>query len=180
LCFFYFFFFFFFFFFFGTASDYYGSDLDENADTATPASANRRKHRASVAVQRMAEYFSIHYPISAQNIFASYNGLPPHWMARLRRYNREEGRWVEKGPVVLMILPCRKEPGEGGRGGEWEARLVAHFAFGTQSAVINMPSECMLLLYFNIVHVVFLHEVLGITVVTNFFFTKILFFHLIL
>ncbi|KAJ3110549.1 hypothetical protein HDU96_006489 [Phlyctochytrium bullatum] len=120
------------------ASDYFPSDIEENEDRATPASTSRRRERAEKIVHRMKSYFEERYRVPSHNLFDVVNPaaggerLPCSWLARLRRFNPEEGRWVEKGPVVAMLLPCRPEA-------PWEARLVAHYTFGTMSAAVNMP-----------------------------------------
>ncbi|KAJ3297134.1 hypothetical protein HDU76_006647 [Blyttiomyces sp. JEL0837] len=138
------------------ASDYYPSDLEETKDCATPASHNRRQHRALTTIRVMANHYLTTMPIPSSNLFVQTplhlltpinpsfysaatahlfqmpGSVPPHWMARLRRYNEEEGRWVEKGPIVIMIVPCRNES-------PWEARIVCHFTYGTQSVAVNMP-----------------------------------------
>ncbi|KAJ3109396.1 hypothetical protein HDU97_006641 [Phlyctochytrium planicorne] len=113
------------------ASDYFASDIEESEDRSTPMSKERRKVRGDLTIARMSSYFKTNYPVPAVNIFQA-NGDPPFWYARLRKFNEEENRWVEKGPVVILIVPCRPEA-------PWEARVVAHFTFGTQSAAVNMP-----------------------------------------
>ncbi|KAI9328330.1 hypothetical protein DFJ73DRAFT_861929 [Zopfochytrium polystomum] len=96
--------------------------------TQTQAASKRTTRRSGeTAVMSDTSYGGM---VTAQNAGAVL--VPAHWEARMRRYNNEEERWVEKGPVVLLILPCRPES-------PWEARVVGHYTFGTQSVAINMP-----------------------------------------
>ncbi|KAJ3080746.1 hypothetical protein HDU99_007516 [Rhizoclosmatium hyalinum] len=103
----------------------------------------------------MAAFFSQTMPTASRALFDPSSGLPFHVVARLRKWvgpedevdesygfgkldNRtqplpkKKSRWSEKGPVVLMILPCSEER-------PWEARVVAHYTFGIQTAAVNMP-----------------------------------------
>ncbi|KAJ3212000.1 hypothetical protein HDU67_004116 [Dinochytrium kinnereticum] len=119
------------------ASDYFPSDIDEEDDRSTPASSHRRALRSRVIVESMTKHFMTMCPTPSRNINQGLGNLAPNWTARLRKYNHEEERWVEKGPVVIMLLPCREQS-------PWEARLVAHYSFGTQSAAINMPRKAII------------------------------------
>ncbi|KNC97844.1 uncharacterized protein SPPG_06840 [Spizellomyces punctatus DAOM BR117] len=74
------------------------------------------------------------WKIRAHNAVAQlsqlYN-LPPttpltHWIARMRKYNRHEHRWMDKGPVVLYIPPGRPD---------W---LCANYLYGMKSIALNM------------------------------------------
>ncbi|KAJ3029081.1 UNVERIFIED_CONTAM: hypothetical protein HDU68_000208 [Siphonaria sp. JEL0065] len=144
-------------------SDYYPSDVEETGGVVgtTCASVERRMQRGLTTVARMAAWFAQTMPIASRNLFDSTTGRPFFVFARLRKWvdgddancdgdskfdgatncprgvsgavNRKNcGRWSEKGPVVVMILPCSEER-------PWEARVVAHYTFGTQTAAVNMP-----------------------------------------
>ncbi|KAI9352910.1 hypothetical protein BDR26DRAFT_850049 [Obelidium mucronatum] len=137
-------------------SDYYPSDVEETGGVVgtTCASVERRIQRGLTTVERMANYFAQTMPNSSRNLFDPATGRPFFVFARLRKWvddveagsgenhtanlnnsiagKARKGRWSEKGPVVVMILPCSEER-------PWEARVVAHYTFGTQTAAVNMP-----------------------------------------
>ncbi|KAI8854591.1 hypothetical protein BC829DRAFT_195542 [Chytridium lagenaria] len=90
------------------ASDYFPSDTEETDDRSTPASSNRRLARGIKIIENMREYFNLNYKTPSIHLFGGEDRDPPSWGARLRKYNAEEERWVEKGPVFSCF--CLADP----------------------------------------------------------------------
>ncbi|KAJ3237534.1 hypothetical protein HDU81_009348 [Chytriomyces hyalinus] len=125
------------------ASDFCPSDVESSdmlvmAYSRSQAAVLRRHARARDIAARMADHFAREMPFASRTIFA---GGPYSVRARLRRVAcdpdpfalvQNPPRWSEKGPVVIMLLPCAEDRPS-------EARLVAHYTFGTQTAAVNMP-----------------------------------------
>ncbi|KAJ3387071.1 hypothetical protein CcCBS67573_g09480 [Chytriomyces confervae] len=125
------------------ASDFCPSDVESSdmlvmAYSRSQAAVLRRHARARDIASRMADHFAREMPFASRAIFA---GGPFSVRARLRRVTcdpdpfalvQNPPRWSEKGPVVIMLLPCAEDRPS-------EARLVAHYTFGTQTAAVNMP-----------------------------------------
>ncbi|KAJ3415951.1 hypothetical protein HDV05_003792, partial [Chytridiales sp. JEL 0842] len=112
-------------------SDYYPSDLEESTDPSSEPSSDRRKERAARTVERMQMHFGTHFPQCTSTLFSYQQQQEvevPRFLCRMRKYGSEEGRrWVEKGPVVLMVLPngrVGEEEGFKGYTGRGGGRLI--------------------------------------------------------
>ncbi|KAI8611612.1 hypothetical protein BC830DRAFT_642836 [Chytriomyces sp. MP71] len=122
-------------------SDFCPSDDDAARAITTEQSRARRIARGEITVDKMRDHFKCIMPTASRNLFHGPTGSPFSVHAILKKASDSEDantfRWSNKGPVVLMFLPCSEDR-------PWEARLVAHYTFGTQSAAINLPSKRLL------------------------------------
>ena len=64
------------------------------------------------------------------NQYLTSQGTRPaqFYLAQMSKFNQEEKRWVNKGPVLLYIYAQADKP----------PQLVANYLYGTKSVVINM------------------------------------------
>ena len=80
-------------------------------------------YRAYNTAQDLKRWFPVQYP--------GYPAAPDHfWMAQMRKFNIQEQRWVNKGPVLFYFL---QNP-DGGR--QW----VGSYLYSTNSVALNLQS----------------------------------------
>ena len=73
--------------------------------------------------------------------YAARDVTPPdmYWIAQMQRFNLEERRWVNKGPVLLYLLQ-----------GSSECQLVGNYLYSTKSIAMNLSSNNQICVCFNI------------------------------
>ncbi|KAI9104581.1 hypothetical protein DFS34DRAFT_645279 [Phlyctochytrium arcticum] len=98
-----------------TASQYYPSDDETEEGLQGPRpSPQMWKTRAETVLASLSQA----YQLNAKDL--------PHWIARLRKFNKYEQRWMDKGPVLVYSPPGRPD---------W---LCANYLYGMRNVALNM------------------------------------------
>ncbi|KAI8894733.1 hypothetical protein BC833DRAFT_603825 [Globomyces pollinis-pini] len=91
-------------------SDYYSSDDGDGPDVGTMYPKKKD------------------YKLRAQNMLTFLPPIQHHWVIKMARYNSNERRWVNKGPVMIYFIHHANEP----------VRLIGHYLYSTKSICFDI------------------------------------------